>query len=286
MTATAIERGYMPEAIVKKTTKKYVAPVGKPFELWAVVEHIAQGGPNTWLWLQKTSPSSSAHFFVTKKGEIYQLASIYERTWANGLSYVNGKWIDPEKTVVNPPWHRLKENPGVDPNEVTVSVEHEGYSGEMRTAMSVLADTKILTFIQHETGLVYMAHDTLIGHNEISPINRAFCPGAGYDLELMSRMANQLGGVDPLKVRTIRDGAAKPWYCGTGFFDYYNQFGGLRAFGYPRSHEYHTVAQNGNDVTAMEFERQWIKFDPKDDPWSIRPMLLDEITWFRSKRQV
>lgn len=280
----ATEHGYLPGAIVKKTTKKYVAPTGKPFELWAVCEHISEGGPNTWQYLQTGTQPSSSTFFVDKAGRIYQMASIYERTWANGLNYVDGRYIDPQGTVVNPPWWRLHTYPGIDPNKFTVSVEHEGWPNDERTPAMIAADVRILSYIHGETGIIWIAEDTLIGHRHISPVNRPNCPGPKLDLHNLAELANVASGVDPLRLRWIADGTGREWHCGVGFYDYYNEIGGLRACGHPLSNEYPRSDQLGAEVTVMQFERLWLKYKAGDAPWSVRTMLLSEIAWMRSNR--
>lgn len=267
------ERGYLPGAIVKKTKKKYSEPATIPYYLWAVVEHIAEGGVNTWQWLQTTGPGSS-HFFVTFDGDIYQFASIYERTWGNGLKFAGGKWIDPQGDVVVPKWHRCSIRPAIDPNLTTISVEHQGFIRNIRTPEMIRADVTILQYIHHETGLVYIVDDTLIRHADISPINRSFCPGPNFNMHELAQMSNT---IDPLRARKITDGSGRDWFCGTGFFDYYNQFGQLRAFGHPISDEHWLKDMSGEWVTVMKYERQWLKFKPSETPWSIRPMLTTEI---------
>jgi hypothetical protein len=136
------------------------------------------------------------------------------------------------------------------------------------------SDVRILQYIHHETGIDWKVSDTLIRHADISPKNRAMCPGPKFNMETLAMTAN---GIDPLKVRKITDEAGKEWFCGVGFFDYYNNFGSLRAFGYPRSDEYKAMDTSGENVTMMEFERQWLKMKPSEAPTTIRPMLLSEV---------
>jgi N-acetyl-anhydromuramyl-L-alanine amidase AmpD len=177
--------GWMPGADRKPTTKVYRGD----FLLLAVVLHIAQGTARGSIpWLQTTSPSSSAHFFVDKAGHITQFASIRDRTWANGLRWVGNQAIDPEGMPVSPSWVRL--TPGMDPNKVTVSVEHEGFWWERWTAPMYQANLDVLQYIAQESGLVYQPHSTLIGHNEISPHSRTNCPGPNCDLTAIATAAN------------------------------------------------------------------------------------------------
>jgi N-acetyl-anhydromuramyl-L-alanine amidase AmpD len=276
------DRGWMPGAIRKPdndgTGKKYVAPAKEPFELLAVVEHIAEGGENTWGWLFKEVADGggpvSSHFFVAEDGDIYQGMSIYDRAWANGLTWNGRNYIDPQKTPVSPSWHRIAihgSHRGQDPNKLTISVEHEGYHNKPRTTPQLKSSIAVLHYMQNETGIIYVAHDTLIGHYEISPKNRANCPGPHFDLEQMAINGNQ----DPLRVRTI-PGDKKLFYCGTGFYALWQELGGFKNCGYPLTDEYKTKDAQEEDVTVMRFERQVLKYKPCQTLDPVQPALLKE----------
>src|SRR5262249_43300314 len=52
------------------------------------------------------------------------------------------------------------------------------------------ANTKLLKWIAQETGIVYVAHRTLIGHYEINPVDKKDCPGPNVDYDKISADAN------------------------------------------------------------------------------------------------
>jgi N-acetyl-anhydromuramyl-L-alanine amidase AmpD len=170
------DNGWMPNA--ERIPSPNFTPGRGGHTIAAVVLHINQSSGNAAVsWLINPTSNVSAHFEVFKSGRIVQMVSILDTAWANGLSYQGGHWVSPEGHIVSPPWSGLV--PGVNPNATTVSIEHEGNTGEPWTDAMIAADAKILTWIGQQTGLAWRRHDTLIGHYEISPLDRAQCPGTG-----------------------------------------------------------------------------------------------------------
>jgi hypothetical protein len=104
-------------------------------------------------------------------------------------------YIDPEKHIVSPPWHRLAPG-GIDPNLYTISIEHAGTHTAPRPAIQIQSTIKFLRWIAQQTGLVYRRGDTLIGHSDISPISRANCPGPLFPWnDIMTALAAPASGV-------------------------------------------------------------------------------------------
>jgi len=158
----------------------------------AVVLHIAQGGFQSSIDFLK-GVGLSSHFIVAKDGRIVQMVSVNDTAFANGLNFHNGKWFTPEKTprliVPQPSWSGLI--PGRNPNFYTISIEHEGFTTEKRTAAMQAADVRLLAWIADQFQLVYTPHKTLIGHFEIDPMRKSFCPGSKMDFEAIAQAANR-----------------------------------------------------------------------------------------------
>jgi N-acetyl-anhydromuramyl-L-alanine amidase AmpD len=157
----------------------------------AVVIHIAQGGFQSSIdYLADIGLSS--HFIISKKGTIVQLVSVNDTAWANGLNFKGGQWYTPEKPprliVPQPTWSGLI--PGQNPNFYTISIEHEGFTGDERPQAMQDADVKLLRWIADQFNLVYTPTKTLIGHFEIDPMRKAFCPGRHVDFDALARAAN------------------------------------------------------------------------------------------------
>lgn len=182
--------GWCPFAVRRETAKVY-RPKAKPFRLSAITDHVCDGPYlGSWRWLQTSSPSSSAHFVIDDiSGEITQLASIFDRTWANGLRWDsrNRKWFDPEGLEIQPtaPWIV----PGLDPNYVTISIEHAGYSGKPWSPALYASSVRLHRWIADQTGLKLQALQTVSGHFQISPKSRARCPGPTWPVGALVRDA-------------------------------------------------------------------------------------------------
>jgi N-acetyl-anhydromuramyl-L-alanine amidase AmpD len=177
--------GWMPGAVRVPSPNFWVGNHSRR----AACLHVVQGSFRSALSeFQSSRTQKSAHFTIAKSGAIAQHVSIHDSAWANGLEWVSGRWRSPEGHWVTPSWPDLV--PGVNPNRYTISIEHEGYYWEAWTAAMMGANTRVLRYIASEAGLFYVPHRTLIGHYEISPIDRAFCPGPHVDYVAIAAAAN------------------------------------------------------------------------------------------------
>lgn len=166
----------------------------------AVVIHIAQGGFTSSIdWMRKNGTSS--HFIVAKTGKIAQLVGINDSAWCNGLSYDDAgqRWICPHGHVVIPRWARLRElallrDDDENPNRHTISIEHEGYSGNVPPQSQLDATVELLRWLggQFPELLPWRVGETLIGHCDLDNVDKAGCPGPGFDLATLATRANSL----------------------------------------------------------------------------------------------
>lgn len=142
-------------------------------------------------WLCNPESGVSAHFAVSWEGKITQMVNIFDTAYANGLSWDKKRktWIDPGGNAVDPSWKRL--TPPVNPNFQTVSIEHEGYQNQVWNDAMYEADRRILVYVQSHFPIIYVPHDTIIGHNEISPKLRPFCPGNGVDFAKLAGLVQK-----------------------------------------------------------------------------------------------
>lgn len=156
----------------------------------AVVLHIMQGGFDGSVdWFENFKSDVSAHFSIAKDGRIAQSVALSDSSYANGLSQnKQGKWLNVRGNVVKPTWPDLR--PKSNPNRYTISIEHEGTTGEPLTPAMVASQTRLLRWLAAECGLVYVAGKTLIRHADLDTVDRKFCPGSAFDLEEIARMAN------------------------------------------------------------------------------------------------
>ena len=142
----------------------------------ALVLHIADG-PMTAVdsWFNQVHPPeigpTSAHFCVGKDGAVHQYVSTGNTAYANGIVEVGykAKLID--------------ENAGINPNRWTISIEHEGKSGDEVSDKQWEASVQLGAWLFQNrllnsgaTGVAVDRHHVL-RHTDISPKSRARCPG-------------------------------------------------------------------------------------------------------------
>jgi hypothetical protein len=157
----------------------------------AGVLHIGEGSVKAILGeFTPAGKEKSAHFVVSNTGAIWQCVSVLDTAYANGLSYKNGKWIDPEGNIVTPPWQGVQ--PPINPNWQTISIEREGRYTEQPSAAENAAVVRILQYVhtQFPTLPAWAFMQTLIGHCHISPIARKNCPGPHVDYAVLAAAAN------------------------------------------------------------------------------------------------
>lgn len=144
----------------------------------AVVNHIMQGYQNTMLMWARERPyirAKSAHFTINRKGRIVQHVAIDKQAWHSG-------------NVQDHTWKLLRD--GVNPNEYTIGIEHEGFSvdpisygydylyGSSRPWPKLMVEASIEVHKWCcDTFNINPNRDTIIGHRAIDTVNRKYDPG-------------------------------------------------------------------------------------------------------------
>lgn len=186
----------------------------------AVVLHVSEGTVESLVsWFLGGSPTS-AHFGIGPDGTLYQFVSAHDSAFANGASYRDGHWHDPTGRVVTPAWQGLR--PPTNPNRTTISIERAGRHHEPWTDAAREAHVRLLVWLAEQfPGLApYQPRRTLIGHREISPVERANCPGPHADFAALAAAANRqlarpaLAGAEPLTVAGVSAASLEPVSAG------------------------------------------------------------------------
>jgi len=129
----------------------------------AIVNHITAGAFNGAVaWLSNPASQASAHYVVSKMGEIVQLVAEENRAWHAGM-------------VKNPNWSLYD---GTNPNNYTIGIEHEGYDGtlsELQYQATLWLHKQIIT----KYGLPADTNH-IIGHYRVDSVNRPNCPGPNF----------------------------------------------------------------------------------------------------------
>jgi len=132
----------------------------------AVVDHIMAGYfEGCRSWFRNPESWASSTFGISKNGDIDQYVSLYDCAWANGAVLKPDPIAAPVYTDHNP-------------NVVTWSSEHAGWSGEPWTEAMYQADLKLKRYLwQRKPDLI------LLGHCHIDSVNKANCPGPTWPRE-------------------------------------------------------------------------------------------------------
>jgi N-acetylmuramoyl-L-alanine amidase len=143
-----------------------------------VVMHIAEGSLDACdAWFADSESNASAHYCVGKDGEIHQYVAEELAAWANGVVR------DPRATLPYP-------DAAVNPNLYTISIEHEGMTGEAWTDAMYEADAWLLRGINERWGIP-LDREHVIGHCDIDSVDRANCPGSGLVWEKLIEYAGR-----------------------------------------------------------------------------------------------
>jgi len=141
----------------------------------AIVNHIMAGTmAGTLSWFQNKASQVSSHFGVGKNGQIHQYVRIENAAWTQGLT------TEAIKTATHP----LVRQMGVNPNLYCVSIEHEGYDGEL-TEEQFWATCWLHKYIQHEVERIWghriqLNPQYVLGHFQIDPKRKPNCPGPKF----------------------------------------------------------------------------------------------------------
>ncbi|WP_340395307.1 N-acetylmuramoyl-L-alanine amidase [Paenibacillus sp. FSL E2-0177] len=143
----------------------------------AIVNHISGGTMSSMdSWFQSSGNLvSSAHFGVSKLGEIHQYVDITKMAWCNGITVDS---IPKAKAAI------VKEQEPTNPNKYTISIEHEGMDGSL-TEAQFAASVWLHKFISDEVKRLYgkaiiLDEKHVIGHFQIDPVRKPYCPGAKF----------------------------------------------------------------------------------------------------------
>jgi len=156
----------------------------------ALVMHIAADHNHSAESYLAHTTGKSAHFYVRKDGHVTQYVKISNSAWANGLTPLSsGGWASPEGNIVRPGWTLLRR--GRNPNHYTVSMEHEGQSNEPWTAAMFDSTVRLMKWMAPLKGVSWwIKGQNLIGHCDISPIDRPNCPGPHCNMQALALAAN------------------------------------------------------------------------------------------------
>jgi hypothetical protein len=141
----------------------------------AVVNHIMEGSMASCIaWFANPQSGASSNYGVGKDGRIVCFVDpeIVHPYWA----WANGVLAYPDATVQALVARGKHLYGNVSPNVYTVSVEHEGMTGEEPTEAMFSATVQLAAYLCDRFG-VPADRSSLLGHYQFDSVNRARCPG-------------------------------------------------------------------------------------------------------------
>lgn len=146
----------------------------------AIVDHITAGlMPGCLDWMCNPRSKASAHYLVTKSGEVYQLVAEGDTAFHAG---------EVKK-------HTWKLHDGTNPNRRTIGIEHECVSGGDLTEAQYQATLKLHKELIRKYNIP-IARDHIIGHYEIDRVDRLNDPGKYFPWERLMKELNEVKQTD------------------------------------------------------------------------------------------
>lgn len=154
-----------------------------------ICDHQTAGQyPGCLSWMCNSEAQASAHYLVTRDGEIFQLVNDEDVAWHAGA-------------INNPIWSLYD---GINPNKVLIGIEHECYP-------DVGGDGN-LTEIQYQASLwlhqlliqkwnIPIDRNHLIGHYQIDSVNRSNCPGNAFPWDKLMNDLNPQTIYTPINIQ-------------------------------------------------------------------------------------
>ena len=152
----------------------------------AICDHIMQGtmeGSDS----EFKNGQVSAHFGVAKDGRIWQWVAVTDAAWANGP-------INRPDTSI--PWIVDAQKNKINPNNLTISIEHEGKTGELFSDAQYQATLWLHQKLIKENNIT-LDGQHIIGHFQLDSVNRPFCPGKGFPKEQLMMDLQKAVQYDP-----------------------------------------------------------------------------------------
>ena len=183
--------GWCPFAIRKPVPahKYWVGNKGRD----AVVMHVSQGTIDSMVNWFLGGLQATAHFGIGPDGALYQFVSAHDSAFGNGASFRNGRWHDPDRPHGSPgmglgcvPRARIRTG-------TPSRLKHAGpLSGSLDRRDAIATENPINDGLaeQFVSLAPYMPGKTLIGHCDISPVERKNCPGPHVDYGRIAATAN------------------------------------------------------------------------------------------------
>lgn len=157
-----------------------------------IVNHIMQGTMDgTESWFNNPKSQASSNYGIGKNGEVREWVAPELKAWANGIVTNPNNWAYAFNNPI------AIECPNVNPNNVSISIELEGYSGEILTDEQYRSLLDLHKYLLNKYPKIKRDSDHIIGHYRIDPVNRLNCPGSGFP---WSKLFSDLNSSPPIDI--------------------------------------------------------------------------------------
>lgn len=144
----------------------------------ALVIHVMEGTMESTLsWFRSPASKVSAHYGVSRAGEVVQYVRDEDTAWHAGR-------------VLRPTAEMVLDQPGVNPNLWTIGIEHEGGANQEPTSVQLAASAELMKMLSGRWGIpLDLRH--VIPHRAIYAAKT--CPGR-IDVGDLVELATRGGG--------------------------------------------------------------------------------------------
>jgi hypothetical protein len=152
-------------------------------EVVAIVDHIMVGTmESTHGWFNNRGSEVSSQYGVAKDGRIWQWVRLSDTAWANGPTELPDTSLD---------WLMQAIKAKVNPNALTVSIEHEGNSGDIMPPAQYQATLDLHRMLLKMFPKIRPDRKHIIGHYQMQKNQKANCPGRGFPWSRLMSDLNQ-----------------------------------------------------------------------------------------------
>lgn len=117
-----------------------------------IVVHIGEGSANT-IYNTFRSEEKSSHYLVCRNREIWQMVSDWDTAWTNGIK-------------VRPIAKIIVDNPGLKPNEISLTIENEGFRHSIIPDTQYEDNADLVLYLANKWNIP-LDRQYIMGHSEI-----------------------------------------------------------------------------------------------------------------------
>jgi N-acetyl-anhydromuramyl-L-alanine amidase AmpD len=137
-----------------------------------IVIHVMAGtARGTDVWFNNPAAHVSAHYGIAKTGSIHQYVDEKDTAYHAGIAAADFPRASAQV---------VKDRPGVNPNQYSIGIEHEGQSGDAWPDAMLDASRALVKKCAATWGIPLDRYH-IVGHYEIYPGHH--CPGPALDMD-------------------------------------------------------------------------------------------------------